>query len=394
MVAREFRGHSVSTEETFSSTTVLMMVKVLMVISLVKGLLMSALDVSDVFFSSHATWRCCCISTQLGEGGSWRSQPDVLAVAEMFARATQCCDALERAPHRPSWWTQFRAHAGYSFQRSWKGYFPSGTHRGPVADFQWGGHKGNFRETVKTINWLWRFMVLTVSVNQASCFNWTDMLRLKKMGFSLHRMASTSRSWQNFLRSERRGKTVPHHNALNVLDAEIIPTAEYFWWTRTQGSSAQPWEFGCALPRRDWIPNRLSEFFSNYMGRPNKIVLCALRTLGCYLIDRDSGHADALPESKNLSQQLWDDRMELKSDVMENSMNWNLYSDSNWANCKFTRRSGNFGLIFLNGCRVHSHSRAQASFSLSSVETKIRAATIFFDWSTLVKQFRQFLKVD
>lgn len=32
-----------------------MMVKVLMVISLVKGLLMSTLDVSDVFFSSHAT---------------------------------------------------------------------------------------------------------------------------------------------------------------------------------------------------------------------------------------------------------------------------------------------------------------------------------------------------
>ena len=50
MVAREFRGRSVSTEETFSSTTPLMMVKVLMVISLVKGLLMSTLDVSDVFF--------------------------------------------------------------------------------------------------------------------------------------------------------------------------------------------------------------------------------------------------------------------------------------------------------------------------------------------------------
>jgi len=55
MVAREFRGRSASTEETFSSTTPLMMVKVLMVISLVKGLLMSTLDVSDVFFSSHAT---------------------------------------------------------------------------------------------------------------------------------------------------------------------------------------------------------------------------------------------------------------------------------------------------------------------------------------------------
>jgi hypothetical protein len=50
MVAREFRGQSASAEETFSSTTPRMMVKVLMVISLVKGLLMSTLDVSDVFF--------------------------------------------------------------------------------------------------------------------------------------------------------------------------------------------------------------------------------------------------------------------------------------------------------------------------------------------------------
>ena len=47
MVAREFRGQSASAAETFSSTTPRMMVKVLMVISLVKGLLMSALDASD-----------------------------------------------------------------------------------------------------------------------------------------------------------------------------------------------------------------------------------------------------------------------------------------------------------------------------------------------------------
>ena len=49
MVAREFRGQSASTEETFSPTTPLMMVKILMVISLVKRLPMSALDVSDAF---------------------------------------------------------------------------------------------------------------------------------------------------------------------------------------------------------------------------------------------------------------------------------------------------------------------------------------------------------
>ena len=49
MVAREFRGQSASTEETFSPTTPLVLLKVFMVISLVQKLMMSALDVSDAF---------------------------------------------------------------------------------------------------------------------------------------------------------------------------------------------------------------------------------------------------------------------------------------------------------------------------------------------------------
>ena len=49
MVAREFRGQSASKDEPFSPTTPWVLVKVLMVISMVKGLMMSALDVSDAF---------------------------------------------------------------------------------------------------------------------------------------------------------------------------------------------------------------------------------------------------------------------------------------------------------------------------------------------------------
>ena len=49
MVARELRGQNASTDETFSPTAPLMLVKVLMVISLVKSLMLAALDVSDAF---------------------------------------------------------------------------------------------------------------------------------------------------------------------------------------------------------------------------------------------------------------------------------------------------------------------------------------------------------
>lgn len=54
MAARECRGQSASTEETFSPTTLLVLVKVFMVISVVRKLMMSALDVSDAFLQ---VWR-------------------------------------------------------------------------------------------------------------------------------------------------------------------------------------------------------------------------------------------------------------------------------------------------------------------------------------------------
>ena len=52
-----------------------------------------------------------------------------------------------------------------------------------------------------------------------------------------------------------------------------------------------------------------------------------------------------------------------------------LYSGSDWASCKITRRSTSSGFIFLNVCCVRSHSCGQASISLSSMEAKILAAT-------------------
>ena len=70
MVAREFRGQSASTEETFSPTTPLVLVKVFMVISLVQKLMMSALDVSDAFLQVWQKENVVVFSTQLGESGS------------------------------------------------------------------------------------------------------------------------------------------------------------------------------------------------------------------------------------------------------------------------------------------------------------------------------------
>ena len=64
-----------------------------------------------------------------------------------------------------------------------------------------------------------------------------------------------------------------------------------------------------------------------------------------------------------------------------------LYSDSDWASCKVTRRSTSSGLIFLNGCCIHSHSRAQASILFLQMEAEILAATSLLVEGIMVKQF-------
>ena len=50
-------------------------------------------------------------------------------------------------------------------------------------------------------------------------------------------------------------------------------------------------------------------------------------------------------------------------------------SDSNWATSKVSRRSTSSGLVYLNGCCIYSHSRAQTSIALSSMEAGVLAAT-------------------
>ena len=71
-----------------------------------------------------------------------------------------------------------------------------------------------------------------------------------------------------------------------------------------------------------------------------------------------------------------------------------LFSDSDWASCKVSRRSTSSGPIFLNGCLIHSHSRSQTSVSLSSMEAGILAATNLLTETIYVKQVLQFLVND
>ena len=52
-----------------------------------------------------------------------------------------------------------------------------------------------------------------------------------------------------------------------------------------------------------------------------------------------------------------------------------LYSDSDWAGCRVTRRSSSGGVLLYRGCLVAAWSRRQGSVCLSSAEAELGALT-------------------
>jgi hypothetical protein len=101
--------------------------------------------------------------------------------------------------------------------------------------------------------------------------------------------------------------------------------------------------------------------------------MSAIKRLASYLVYlKDMKLHYPKVEMYQTTMQRWygeQERRDAKPYVLE------LFSDSDWASCKVSRRSASSGLIFLNSCLIHSHSRSQTFVSLSSMETEILAAT-------------------
>ena len=70
--------------------------------------------------------------------------------------------------------------------------------------------------------------------------------------------------------------------------------------------------------------------------------------------------------------------------------NLELFSDSDWATSKSSRKSTSAGIMFLNGLMIHSHSRSQTSIALSSCEAELLAATGLLAEGLQLKQLVRF----
>eukprot|EP00435_Cladocopium_sp_Y103_P026788 s4238_g6.t1 len=390
MVAREFRGQSASTEETFSPTTPLMMVKVLMVISLLRNLMLSALDVSDAFLQV------------LQKENVVISVPNRVRVAArnlalMFWQLRKCLPGQRNAATR---WndhlTQILGELNFShmhgtlFRHREREIFISAH----IDDLLLVASRADTEEIYGKLS-----QKLTLKKDgpygadePGRLFYLKRQVDIGEDGIYIAPNAKYIPKLVELLEiTERRGKSVPHHSALTVFDSENISPDEYLDTKDAKKfRSARGICFFLAQGRLDI--QQTVRVLSSYMGRPTKTALCALRKLGSYLMqtqDMQMHYPRAELFATTMTRWLGvDERRDGRPYEIE------LYSDSDWASCKVTRRSTSSGLIFLNGCCVHSHSRAQMSISLSSMEAEILAATSLLVEGIQMKQLLQFLLGD
>ena len=188
--------------------------------------------------------------------------------------------------------------------------------------------------------------------------------------------------------SERRGKAVPHHGCLQVHDAEKTSPSEYL-----NAGDSRLFRSGlgiCIYVSQERVDVQHSvRMLATYMAKPTKTAMSALKKLVSYLVSTSDMkmHYPKVEEHQTTFQRWYGGNERMES----SPYNLELYSDSDWATCKVSRRSTSAGLIFLNSCLIHSHCRAQTSTALSSMEAEILSATGLLTEAIYVKQVLQFL---
>lgn len=117
---------------------------------------------------------------------------------------------------------------------------------------------------------------------------------------------------------------------------------------------------------------------ASYMANPTQTAVAAIKKLTTYLQptqdmalrgERSEGQTSMFCRWKHLSVENTRIRRGGREHCLE------LFSDSDWASSRSSRKSTSSGLVFHSGNCIHSHSRGQASIALSSTEAEVLAAT-------------------
>ena len=328
--------------------------------------------------------------SQLGESCSWKYQFDVLAVEEMSSWTKECCDEMEWSFDQVAGGAQLRAHAGNHFSTSRTKHFHFSSYRRFVADWKPSWHWGDlwkaFQEAHVEEGWpfwngrSWSFVLL-----EATSGHWrrwdlhlTECQIHPQVGWAVghHRKAGQERA---------------SSQCLDSLRCWSNSNGGILGWRRCKDVQISAGHMSLPCSGEAGYPTNSASFIQLH-GTPDANSPCALRKLGSYLIYTQDMRMH-FPKAETYASTLtrWNGLEERKDG---SPYEIELYSDSDWASCKTTRRSTSSGLIFVNSCCVHSHSRAQASTALSSMEAEILAATSLLVEGIQLKQLLQFLLGD
>eukprot|EP00435_Cladocopium_sp_Y103_P019244 s76_g4.t1 len=365
LVAREFRGNDCSSAEIFSPTTPLAIVEMLIVLGILHGLAIASLDVGDAFLQVPQ------LATVLIEIPKWALQAGVHGGGSHFWILKRCLPGQRAAA---SEWNKFFIEVceRYGFQNFQGTIFK---------------HKEELAYISVHIDDL--LVIGTKSFIHDFHEKLSKELKLKIEGMWRRRkhllpQARTSICCRrNLLGSKCK---VPHHGCLQIFDAEATSADEFL-------GSEEAEVFRSALEICIYVSQERCDIqhsvrvLSTYMARPTKTAMSAVKKLASYLVfTKDMKLFYSKVELRQTTMQRWygaQKKLDSKPYMVE------LFSDSDWASCKVSRRSTSSGLIFLNSCLIHSHSRSQTSVSLSSMEAAILAATSLLTKGIYVKQVLQ-----
>ena len=176
--------------------------------------------------------------------------------------------------------------------------------------------------------------------------------------------------------SGRRGKGLPYHSTLESYNPELDLEKE-----RLQGEQAALFRSALGLllyiaqDRPDiQFPTKI---LATYMAHPCIKALAAVKHLALYLSSAEtSGILLRRCEFYDAVFDKWNESEVVEPDFRQDRslITMDVFSDSSWGDERSTRKSTTSGMIFMNGCLIHSICRSQATIALSSYEAELYAA--------------------
>jgi hypothetical protein len=391
LVAREFRAGDCSSTETFSPTTPLVIVKMMIVLGLVHDLAVASLDVGDAFLQVPQS------TMVLIEIPTWAVGAEGNGDQGQFWILKRCLPGQRAAA---SEWNKFFVEVceRYGYETFQGTIFKHRTERAYISvhidDLLVIGSKEHIRDFHERLS---KELKLKIEGplqcgDEGSIFYLKREIQFAEDGIYI---APSSRYIPKLMEmlniQDRRGKGVPHHGCLQIFDPETTGPDEFL-------GSEEAKLFRSALGICIYVSQERCDIqhsvrvLATYMSKPTKMAMSGIKKLACYLMfSKDMKMHYKKAELYHTTWQRWHGgsrKMDTKPYMLE------LYSDSDWASCKVSRRSTSAGLIFLNSCLIHSHSRSQTSISLSSMEAEILSATSLLTEGIYVKQVLQFLVND